>query len=391
MEPRPTAGSGRPAAGCRASCSPASRIAPPRWQRPPRAASRRSGAGARRARDATGRALPGWRVRGGAACRLTPRRRASLISRSTGVLDEAARRDLVRVAGRRPEAAAVARPARSPRAAARGTRRSSPRGRAPSRCRAGVARAARPGGRGARASRPRRRSACRTIRPSSSATSSHAWSLATTARTCSAASVTLGGEPAARHSGEHLVDLVERGASRIGHAGGDLAREPRVRDDQVAVRGSVRPPLSRCSQASTNGVTAWPWTPAGVGRGERLLDQRLDVVEALVRRAAEQQAAAAELPVRRRDPRRLVRRLDARRHRRPAARGVEERQRVGAQAEHRARRASRAARPSRARRAATSRPTRRRAPASRRARRGRPRRRAASASRGARRRARPSP
>ena len=46
---------------------------------------------------------------------------------------------------------------------------------------------------------------------------------------------------------------------------------------------------------------------------------------------------------------------------RPAARGVEERQRVGAPAEHRARRASRAARRSRARRAATSRPTRRRA------------------------------
>ena len=54
------------------------------------------------------------------------------------------------------------------------------------------------------------------------------------------------------------------------------------------------------------------------GLGERLLDQRLDVVEALVGRAAEQEAAAAELPVRRGD--RAPPRRPSRRAPRPAGR-----------------------------------------------------------------------
>src|SRR5205823_14317991 len=66
----------------------------------------------------------------------------------------------------------------------------------------------------------------------------------------------------------------------------------------------------------------------GVRLAERLLDQRFDVVERVVRRAAEEEAGASELPVRVRDPSGLVRRLDACRGARAAASGVEERQLV---------------------------------------------------------------
>ena len=85
-----------------------------------------------------------------------------------------------------------------------------------------------------------------------------------------------------------------------------LARPRRSRPRAARCRRSGRGSRRACGRRSrgggttrTNGVTAWPCTPVGRRLGERLLDQRLDVVEALVRRAAEQEPAAAELPVRR--------------------------------------------------------------------------------------------
>ena len=129
---------------------------------------------------------------------------------------------------------------------------------------------------------------------------------------------------------------------------------------------SVRPPLSRWSHASTNGVTAWPWTPCRVRFGERL-------ARSAARRrrgsrpaaAPTQEAAALELPVRGARSRAISpARLDARRDRRAAARRRRRAaaRRCGSRAP--ARRASRAARRSPARRAATSRRRRRRRPAS---------------------------
>src|SRR6185437_2602953 len=71
------------------------------------------------------------------------------------------------------------------------------------------------------------------------------------------------------------------------------------------------------------------------GFRQRFLDQRLDAVEASVRWKREQQTAAAEIPMDPRDPRSLVRRLDASRNCRAAVRRIEERQLVRAEAEHR--------------------------------------------------------
>ena len=99
---------------------------------------------------------------------------------------------------------------------------------------------------------------------------------------------------------------------------------------------SVRPSLSRCRYERTNGVTAWPCTLFGRGLGERPLDQRLDVVEALVgrtRRASSppppsSQCAAASRAASSADSIRADTGG-------PPRGGVEERQRVGPPAEHR--------------------------------------------------------
>ncbi len=117
-----------------------------------------------------------------------------------------------------------------------------------------------------------------------------------------------------------------------------------------------RPACGRRSRgAGTRGRTASP--PARDARAvrgrERLLDQRLDVVERLVRRAAEQEAAAAELPVRGGDARRLRGRLDAGRDRRAAARRRRRAAACRCRSRARGRRATPAAPTSRARRAAT--------------------------------------
>ena len=150
-----------------------------------------------------------------------------------------------------------------------------------------------------------------------------------------AVSVTLGSDPAARQSPSTSSTSSTRRLADRHVRGGDLAREARVRDDQVTVRGE-RPAARLAVQVREHERRHRLAVHAlRVGRRERLLDQRLDVVEALVGRPAEQQPSAAELPVRVGDLRRLVRRLDARRHTRAAVRGVEERQRVGAPSEHR--------------------------------------------------------
>ena len=202
------------------------------------------------------------------------------------------------------------------------------------------------------------------MRPSSSATKSHACSLADDraergrpSRSRSAAS-----RPRARR--EHLVGLVGTGLAD-GHAAAAISPAsralPTIRSRFAAQRAAAALAVEPREHERRHRLAVH----AGrVRLGERLLDQRLDVVEALVRRAAEQQAAAAELPVRRRD--RAPPRPPTRRAPTPAARRRRRRRAAACRCASRApaRRASRAARPSRARRAATSRPTRSRAPAS---------------------------
>src|SRR5439155_17585892 len=92
----------------------------------------------------------------------------------------------------------------------------------------------------------------------------------------------------------------------------DLAGEPRVPGDELPVR-ALRPPAALAVQIGEDERRHRLPADTLVVRGaERLLDQRLDVVERLVGWAAEQEAGAAELPVLVRDLRRLRRRLHAR-------------------------------------------------------------------------------
>ena len=93
------------------------------------------------------------------------------------------------------------------------------------------------------------------------------------------------------------------------------ARSPTIRSRFAR---SVRPPLSRCRIGEDERRHGLPVHALGRRVGERALDQRLDVVEALVGRPADEQPAAAELPVGGGDLRRLGGGLDARR--RPAGR-----------------------------------------------------------------------
>src|SRR5581483_8516848 len=114
----------------------------------------------------------------------------------------------------------------------------------------------------------------------------------------------------------------------------DLAREPRVLRDEGLVR-ALRAAAALAMQVREDVRRHRLARHALLARcAERPLDQRLDVLQRLVRRAPDEKAAAAEVPVRERDPRSLVRRLDPRRDGRPARGRVEERQRVDAEAEH---------------------------------------------------------
>ena len=77
-----------------------------------------------------------------------------------------------------------------------------------------------------------------------------------------------------------------------------------------------------------------PAHPVRASSVQGVRDQGLDVVQRIVRRAAEQEAVAAELPVCPRDAGRLVRQVDAPRDGRAARGRVEQRERVDAVAEH---------------------------------------------------------
>ena len=156
--------------------------------------------------------------------------------------------------------------------------------------------------------------------------------------TYSAESVTLGDEPGRAPEVEQRSSTSSARATRGSSCGRgrDLAREPRVPDERG--RGSRR----ACGRRSRGGATrARTASPPGRAR-PRARPRRApaSISGSTSSRLssggrAEQEPAAAELPVRRRDRRRLGRRLDPRRHRRPAARGVEERQLVRPEAEHR--------------------------------------------------------
>ena len=91
---------------------------------------------------------------------------------------------------------------------------------------------------------------------------------------------------------------------------------------------SVRPSLRSCRNESTNGVTPWPEIPCVGGRGERFLDQRLDVVTPSSGSRASSSAAPPSSQCAAADAGRLLRRVDAGRDRRAAAGAVEERQLV---------------------------------------------------------------
>ena len=80
-------------------------------------------------------------------------------------------------------------------------------------------------------------------------------------------------------------------------------------------------------------MTAWPLTPVALGGGDGLLDQRRDV-EALGGRAPDEDRVAAEAPVGVGDARDLGHVVGPRRHGRAAGGVVEERQGVGAVADH---------------------------------------------------------
>ena len=205
-----------------------------------------------------------------------------------------------------------------------------------------------------------------------------------------AASVVPAGPPPQAASARGRSSSANRTASHDTRATATSPARPAFATTRRLFASTVSPPLRSWRNARTNGVTAWPRTPCRSRLREALLDQRLDV-EALVGRAGEEEAAAAELPVRERDLRRLRRGLDPGRDRRAAAaRGRRAAARpCGSRA--RGRRTSRAAPRSRGRRGSTSRPRRRRAPACSRARRCRPRCRSSAPSRGGRRRSRRSP
>ena len=90
---------------------------------------------------------------------------------------------------------------------------------------------------------------------------------------------------------------------------------------------SVRPPLSRWRYDKTNGVTRCPATPSA-----RAACSAPSISGSMG--AAEQKARAAELPVRPRDPSRLLDGLDACGDGRAPRGRIEQRQRVDAVAEH---------------------------------------------------------
>src|SRR5215211_5987152 len=99
----------------------------------------------------------------------------------------------------------------------------------------------------------------------------------------------------------------------------DLGGELRVRDDEGTVRGERPAAASLVQEREHERRHRLAANALPLGLAQRLLDERLDVVEALVRRPGDEEAAAAELPVRPRNRRGLVGALDTRAEARPAA------------------------------------------------------------------------
>ena len=124
------------------------------------------------------------------------------------------------------------------------------------------------------------------------------------------------------HLNPHPGTAPGRGSAwpvRIGSC--DLGCQAGVGDDQLAVRGQGAALAAFVQECQDEGSHRLACHVASCGGGERLLEQRLDVLQARVRRTREQQPAAPELPMRRRDLGRLRRRLDPRRNRRSPVRG----------------------------------------------------------------------
>ena len=116
---------------------------------------------------------------------------------------------------------------------------------------------------------------------------------------------------------------------------GDFCREAGVRDDELAVRCECSAAAVLVQVRQDERRHGLPVTPLRAAACQGFLDQRFDVVETVVGWTREQKAAAAELPVRLRDLRRLRGGLHPSRHGRPTVGRVEQRQRVRAKAEHR--------------------------------------------------------
>ena len=93
-----------------------------------------------------------------------------------------------------------------------------------------------------------------------------------------------------------LVDGVVE-AHRAANATDTSAASRAFATMSLRLTSRVRPSECSCRYASTNGVRAWPETPCARRRGDGLLDQVVDL-DALGRRVREEEAAAAELPVR---------------------------------------------------------------------------------------------
>ena len=100
----------------------------------------------------------------------------------------------------------------------------------------------------------------------------------------------------------------------------DLARKARVLRNKLAVRGSLGPPLSRWRCERTNGVTAWPVTPSVRPRPRPPRSSGSTSSSGSSGGRPIRSPAPPSCQCACGDPRRLLRRLDARRDRRAASR-----------------------------------------------------------------------
>src|SRR5205823_14938548 len=119
------------------------------------------------------------------------------------------------------------------------------------------------------------------------------------ARTCTGGGYASGRSPTCSSS------VRSRSSASRGRTCSDLPRKARVLCDEILVR-ALRAPAALAMEIGDDERRRRLAVHARLEcGGERGLDQRLDVVERLVRRAAEQDSPAPELPVRARDARGL--------------------------------------------------------------------------------------